>query len=180
MKKQIGAVLTISLIAGFASLYKSSVYKSSGIPVEKKSNEASSADPKPEPSIQVPEKTQPDQIQNMIVDRETAPTPERVRAEVAQNPHVTPVSVSEFSIRLTPLMEAALASKEGALAAIPQLRQCATADAHDLVETARAICLIDLQRITQAYPDLQAEYRNAAGAVEPRVLLITQAVTSVR
>jgi hypothetical protein len=112
-------------------------------------------------------------------DSSTAPTLERVRSEVEADPHSTPASVLVFAQRISTFMEVARASSEAARLAAPQLERCASADGKSLVESARVLCLISLQRLARANPDLENDYVATRESVEPRVAQLARAALSL-
>jgi len=114
-------------------------------------------------------------------DELKVPTQEQVRAEVKQNPHVTPPSLAAFARGLAPRMTEALNSND------PQvvkkmaffLRACALSDSPQSVAQVQAHCLRNLQRLAEQkqalIPGLSAEWDETLqkAADEPKRILMS-------
>lgn len=111
-----------------------------------------------------------------IVPPTHAPTVERVRQEVKQNPHALPPSLIDFSAKIASLMQKALNSSKEAAEALPKLRGCALAPSADLVESARASCLVNIGRLAKKFPELKHEHESILSAADPRVSAIAKAI----
>lgn len=112
-------------------------------------------------------------------DREKNPTVEQVRAQAAENPHARPAILIEFSSRMARFMEVALSSEEAAERSAPELKKCIFSDPSEIVESARAICLVNFGRLVNVAPRLESELDEVRRNVDPRVALIAQATESL-
>lgn len=118
----------------------------------------------------------PELLGSSSAAREGRPTPQKVRAQAAENPHETPRVVMEFAGRVGELMKAAQASPEAARQASEQLKLCVGANSNEVVESSRALCLMSLEQLSKFQPQIKEAYQKARQAADHRVLLIAQAV----
>lgn len=122
---------------------------------------------------QAPQKSEP------IVSAKEAPTIERVRKQVAANPHVTPPIMIDFASHMANVMEDAAKSPENARQAATRLKDCVSNQDSGLIESARAMCLLNLARLAKNDSQIARDYESAVSDASPRVALIARATATM-
>ena len=96
------------------------------------------------------------------------PKLEIVRAEVAENPHVTPRAVIDFSLSLGDRMKAVHSEKDAALL-LEELDTCATNPVHPTTQSIKSLCYISAERLAAKYPTLQSRLAHLASRTNEQV-----------
>lgn len=91
----------------------------------------------------------------------------KLREEVAASPHTTPPSLVRFALDLGQRLQAAEKSESEATLFFGELETCVMDKAQ--VHSARAMCLMNAERLTQTFSGLQARAVSLRQRVEPEV-----------
>lgn len=85
---------------------------------------------------------------------ENPPAIAKVREEANQNPHSTPQALLAFAEEISVSMQGAFADRETRYTVSRQLMACARdSQAKGSAQAARALCLFNLERLKERYPD---------------------------
>ncbi len=123
----------------------------------------------------IEEKPSP-KLPDLLGNAASQPTTERMRAEVALNPHTTPAVMLDFAAQMSTFMTIALSSDEVSEQAARQLEQCVVSDGVDWIDSARALCLVNLERLAKADPILEKDVQSTRDQADARVALIARAM----
>lgn len=193
MKTRSGSMKTILLaILALGVAWKGSLYLLSIPPQAQESMSSSQPDPSSQvsklaqaqqatASVPAAKSVAPQATQESapIVSAKEAPTIDRVRKQVAANPHSTPPILIEFAAHMATVMEDAAKSRENARQAAVKLKDCVSNPDSGLIESARAMCLVNLERLAKGDSLIAKDYESAAADASPRVALIARATTSM-
>jgi hypothetical protein len=105
---------------------------------------------------------------------ESAPTLDKARDEVGENPHVTPKSLISFARELGPRMEMAMKSSEAADTLFTELEECAGSPRGRLNPSAQALCLVDMRDLAKKYPDLRPREKAVSEKADAGVLKLAR------
>jgi hypothetical protein len=109
------------------------------------------------------------------------PTIEKVREEVAANPHATPPSLIQFARDLAPRMEEALQSRDPRVVKkmVFALKACALSSSEQALPQAQAVCAANWRRIAEArkddLPEIGEEYRSSTSRFGGEVVRLLDA-----
>lgn len=106
---------------------------------------------------------------------ENPPARDQIREEVAQNPHVTAQSLLAFAEELSLSMQGAFADKDTRYTVSRQLIDCARdKQTRGSAQAARALCLYNLERLKDKYPEeLLAPYQMLLAELPDDVIFVS-------
>jgi hypothetical protein len=97
------------------------------------------------------------------------PTMDAVKKEIHDNPHRTPPSYQEFAISLAPHLDAALKDEAKAKSFLKDLSACVLDGKTDTVNTIRALCIKNAQRLAEVHPTLRSSVEQLVQRASPAV-----------
>lgn len=98
-----------------------------------------------------------------------APTPERLRADVANNPHAPPQALIDFAASLAPRMEEALKSPEKAEAFYAELKECEKSPKLARAKMLQALCLANIKTLGKKRPEFKARADASFEQADPEI-----------
>lgn len=106
---------------------------------------------------------------------ENPPLREHIRDEVAQNPHVTPQALLVFAEELSVSLQGAFADKETRYTVSRQLIECARdKQTRGSAQAARALCLYNLERLKDKFPDeLSPSYQSLLAELPEDLIFVS-------
>jgi cell division protein FtsN len=106
---------------------------------------------------------------------ENPPQVAQIRDEVTQNPHVTPQTLLAFAEQVASSMEGAFASKETRFEVSRQLIACARdGQSKGSARAARALCLSNLERLKERFPEeLTASYQSLLAELPEDLIFVS-------
>jgi hypothetical protein len=107
--------------------------------------------------------------------RQEAPSLERVRQAVVDNPHVTPLPLIEFSVSIGRKMEVALESEDKARSLFAEFEECALGADLKGSQTVQALCILNAKRLSARYSDLADRYQDLEKRSDPAAVRLMQA-----
>lgn len=99
--------------------------------------------------------------------RDSLPTVDITKEEVEKAPHQAPASLIIFAKRLGPLMEKGLKNSTDAELLSHELEECAMDSS--IIQSARATCVVSLERLAKKYPELNVDAERIKNSVAPDV-----------
>jgi hypothetical protein len=118
-------------------------------------------------------------LPDLVGDISVRPTVDRVRAEVAANPHATPMVLLDFASKMASMMKVAETTPEAAEQAALQLDQCVQGDRSQWIDSARALCLANYARLAHVHPELKDRFLSARDSAEPRVAMLVRQMNAL-
>lgn len=106
---------------------------------------------------------------------ENPPQKEQIREQVRKNPHATPKALLAFAEELANSMQGAFSDRETRYTVSRQLITCARdSTAKGSAQAARALCLYNLERLNQRFPDeLMASYQSLIAELPEDLIFVS-------